>query len=119
MRMFALAIGTLLLVAVVAGASMAATAPARPQAFWVRGTVVSFKDNALVIKVTSAPASVTRYEQKGELTVMLAPKAAIRMGAKTIDASAIKPSERVYVSGTYRTGQNPTFEATSIRVYSK
>jgi hypothetical protein len=41
------------------------------------------------------------------------------MGAKTIDASAIKPSERVYVSGTYRSGQNPTFEATRITVYSK
>ncbi len=112
-----------LLVAAVAGAATAASpAPAqaaRPQSFWVRGIVVSVKDNALIIKVTSAPRPVTRYEQKGELTIVLAPKAAIRMGSKSIKATMIKANERVSVSGTYKPGDSPTFQATTVTVYAK
>lgn len=112
---------TLGVVAVVTGGAMAATTSqaAKAQSFWLRGNVVSVTDSTMVVRVATAAKSITRYEQKGELTVVLAPKATIRMGKKAIEASMLKPNERVYVTGSYKPGSSPTFEATRIVVSGK
>ena len=86
------------------------------QAFTLTGQVVSVSGNTLVIKVIKASKALRRYEQKGELTVVLAPKATITMAKKHISASMIKAMERVTVVGWYKPTAKPTFEATTITV---
>ena len=86
------------------------------QAFTLTGQVVSVNGNTLVIKVVKASKALRRYEQKGELTVVLAPKATITMAKKPISASMLKPNDRVTVVGWYKPAAKPTFEATTITV---
>jgi len=95
-----------------------ASAPPKRQPFSLTGTVVSVQGATLVIKVLKGPRALRRYEQKGELTVTLASAAVIRMGKKRIAAAALKPQERVSVSGWYTPGPRPTLQATSLTVVS-
>lgn len=43
------------------------------QTFRLTGRIVSIKDDDVLIRVTSAPKSIQRYEQKGELNVAVTP----------------------------------------------
>lgn len=86
------------------------------RSFQLTGRIVSVKDNDVLIKVTSAPKSLRRYEKNGELDVMLGANTKVLMGKKSISASMLKPNEKVSVSGRFKPSDNPTFEATRVTV---
>ncbi len=113
-------VAVLVLLALVGTVALGAgPSPGPPtQSFRLRGRIVSVKGNDVLIRVTSAPKSIQRYEQKGELNVTLSSEAKVFMGKKAISASMLKPNERVSVTGRYKPSSNPTFEATKITVLS-
>lgn len=105
-----------LVVAVTVPALAGSYSSSGKKAFTLTGQVVSVNGNTLVIKVVKASKAVQRYEQKGELTVVLAPKATITMAKKPISVSTLKPNDLVTVVGWYKPAAKPTFEATTITV---
>ncbi|HEV8338704.1 MAG TPA: hypothetical protein VGR25_03490 [bacterium] len=115
-RIATMALALTLVVAVLPVLAIGATPTVEKHSFWLTGRLVSVKGTTLVIKVSRAPQAIVRYEQKGELTVLLAPKAAMKMGQRSIAPAALKPGELVSVSGWYTLAGTPTFEATSIIV---
>jgi len=115
----ALALG--LVFGTLAAPAMAAAPTSAPKVvtFSLKGTIVAVKDNALVVKVTSASRAIARYEQKGRLTLTLSPATKILRGTKPVTAKDLKPNERVSVAGRYTPGAKPVFQATTITVAAK
>ncbi len=116
MKWLASGLTSVLLVAVIASASMAASPAASPKtvSFTLTGRVQEANDTSLVVRIVRAPKAIVRYAQKGILTVTLAPKAVIRMGKKSIAAGMLKPNEVVSVAGWYKPSAHPTFHALRI-----
>lgn len=118
MKRFVAPLALLLLVAVAALPALAAGSSKKSEKhpFTLTGQVVSISGSTIVIKVSKAPKALARFEQKGELTLVLAPKATIKIGKKQIVPTALKPQERVSVRGWYTEAAKPTIEATTVIV---